>query len=195
MKNHGYELEHNFGHGETFLAMTLAALNLLAFAWHTALDLLEPPWRAARQAATKRTAFFALKSAAFCSRSQAENPHILRVLPLGDEFRERIAFCGSEEKFGKCLAQRVCDDKFRWRDTGTNGSQPRAELLPDKFGSNDGEILEQSLGDDAGLDEGMIGADFAFDAAAVVGRFCDEVLIAVAVTQRDHVHHPEMVGE
>jgi hypothetical protein len=59
MKNHGYELEHNFGHGETFLAMTLAALNLLAFAWHTALDLLEPPWRAARQAATKRTAFFA----------------------------------------------------------------------------------------------------------------------------------------
>ena len=25
MKNHGYELEHNFGHGETFLAMTLAA--------------------------------------------------------------------------------------------------------------------------------------------------------------------------
>jgi len=44
MKNHGYELEHNFGHGERFLAMTLAALNLMAFAWHTALDLLEPPW-------------------------------------------------------------------------------------------------------------------------------------------------------
>ena len=59
MKNHGYELEHNFGHGETFLAMTLAALNLLAFAWHAALDLLEPAWQAARQAATKRTAFFA----------------------------------------------------------------------------------------------------------------------------------------
>jgi hypothetical protein len=59
MKNHGYELEHNFGHGQTFLAMTLAALNLLAFAWHTALDLLEPPWQAARQAAAKRTAFFA----------------------------------------------------------------------------------------------------------------------------------------
>jgi hypothetical protein len=59
MKNHGYELEHNFGHGETFLAMTLAALNLMAFAWHTALDLLEPPWRAAREAATKRTSFFA----------------------------------------------------------------------------------------------------------------------------------------
>ncbi len=44
MKNHGYELEHNFGHGQKFLAMTLAAFNLLAFAWHTVLELLEPPW-------------------------------------------------------------------------------------------------------------------------------------------------------
>src|SRR5271170_5144843 len=55
LKNHGYELEHNFGHGQRFLAMTLAALNLLAFAWHTVLELLEPPWQAAREAAVKRT--------------------------------------------------------------------------------------------------------------------------------------------
>jgi Transposase DDE domain len=59
LKNHGYELEHNFGHGEKYLAMTLAALNMLAFAWHTVLDLLEPPWRRARQAAEKRMSFFA----------------------------------------------------------------------------------------------------------------------------------------
>jgi hypothetical protein len=59
LKNHGYELEHNFGHGETYLTMTLAALNMLAFAWHTVLDLLEPPWRKARQAAEKRMSFFA----------------------------------------------------------------------------------------------------------------------------------------
>jgi hypothetical protein len=59
MKNHGYELEHNFGHGETFLAMTLAALNLLAFAWHSALDILAPPWQAARAAVAKRQSFFA----------------------------------------------------------------------------------------------------------------------------------------
>jgi hypothetical protein len=57
LKNHGYELEHNFGHGQKFLAMTLAALNLLAFAWHTVLELLEPPWQTAREA--KRTSFFA----------------------------------------------------------------------------------------------------------------------------------------
>jgi hypothetical protein len=59
LKNHGYELEHSFGHGETYLAMTLAALNMLAFAWHAVLDLLEPPWRRAREAAEKRTSFFA----------------------------------------------------------------------------------------------------------------------------------------
>jgi len=58
LKNHGYELEHNFGHGENYLAMTLAALNMLAFAWHTILDLLEPPWQRARQAAEKRQSFF-----------------------------------------------------------------------------------------------------------------------------------------
>ena len=58
MKNHGYEFEHNFGHGKRFLAMTMAALNLLAFAWHTVLDLFEPQWIAAREAAAKRTSFF-----------------------------------------------------------------------------------------------------------------------------------------
>jgi hypothetical protein len=58
MKNHGYALEHNFGHGKQFLAMILATFNLLAFAWHSVLDLLEPPWQAAREAAAKRTRFF-----------------------------------------------------------------------------------------------------------------------------------------
>jgi hypothetical protein len=59
LKNHGYELEHNFGHGENYLAMTLAAFNMLAFAWHTILDLLEPPWQRAREASEKRRSFFA----------------------------------------------------------------------------------------------------------------------------------------
>jgi hypothetical protein len=63
LKNNGYELEHNFGHGESYLAMTLAALNLLAFTWHTVLDLLEPPWQKAREAAEKRMSFFAYLAA------------------------------------------------------------------------------------------------------------------------------------
>jgi hypothetical protein len=39
--------------------MTLAALNLLAFAWHSALDIVEPPWQTARQIAAKQASFFA----------------------------------------------------------------------------------------------------------------------------------------
>src|SRR5271163_5260409 len=84
-----------------------------------------------------------LKSPSFYSRCQAENPHILRVLAIGDEFREGIAFCGTHEKFGKRLAQRFCHDKLRWRNAGTNGAQPRPEGTPNKLGCGDGEILEQ----------------------------------------------------
>src|SRR6516225_6339808 len=136
-----------------------------------------------------------LKSPSFCSRSQAESPHIFCVLPLSDEFRERIAFCGSHEKFGKCLAQRVCHDEFGGRDAGTNGSQPGAEGVPNQLGSSDSEILEQPLGDNAGLDEGMIGAHFASDTVSVIVRLAMKILIAIAGAQRNHVLHPEMVGE
>ncbi len=38
--------------------MTLAAFNLLAFAWHTILECLDPAWQAAREATAKRTRFF-----------------------------------------------------------------------------------------------------------------------------------------
>jgi len=39
LKNHGYNLTHNYGHGEKFLSSLLACLMLLAFAFHTLLDL------------------------------------------------------------------------------------------------------------------------------------------------------------
>ena len=39
LKNHGYHLEHNFGHGQAYLAQLLVALNLLAFLFHMVLDL------------------------------------------------------------------------------------------------------------------------------------------------------------
>jgi hypothetical protein len=41
LKNHGYHLEHNFGHGHAYLAQLLVALNLLAFLFHTVLDLCD----------------------------------------------------------------------------------------------------------------------------------------------------------
>jgi len=58
LKNNGYHLEHNFGHGKQHLAMTFAAMNLLAFAFHTVCDCLEDLWTTARQAKRSRKRFF-----------------------------------------------------------------------------------------------------------------------------------------
>jgi hypothetical protein len=41
LKNHGYHLEHNFGHGKQHLAQLFVLLNLLAFAFHTVCDSVE----------------------------------------------------------------------------------------------------------------------------------------------------------
>lgn len=37
-KNHGYELEHNYGHGQQTLSMVFYLLNLLAFVAHVILE-------------------------------------------------------------------------------------------------------------------------------------------------------------
>ena len=58
LKNNGYNLAHNFGHGKKYLARTFAAMNLLAFAFHTACDCLETLWQQARQALGARARFF-----------------------------------------------------------------------------------------------------------------------------------------
>lgn len=41
LKNLGYNLEHNFGHGEQHLASLLATLNILAFLMHSAIELVD----------------------------------------------------------------------------------------------------------------------------------------------------------
>jgi hypothetical protein len=58
LKNNGYNLAHNFGHGKKYLARTFAAMNLLAFAFHTACDCLETLWQQAREAVGARARFF-----------------------------------------------------------------------------------------------------------------------------------------
>lgn len=58
LKNNGYHLEHNFGHGKQNLAMMFAAMNLLAFAFHTVCDCLEDLWIKARQAKRARKRLF-----------------------------------------------------------------------------------------------------------------------------------------
>ena len=58
LKNNGYHLEHNFGHGKENLAMLFAAMNLLAFAMHTACDCLEELSIKAREPKRARKRFF-----------------------------------------------------------------------------------------------------------------------------------------
>ena len=58
LKTKGYNLEHNFGHGKQNLSAILAILNLLAFACHTACDLGDRAWRAARRELVTRQGFF-----------------------------------------------------------------------------------------------------------------------------------------
>ena len=49
LKTKGYHLEHNFGHGEQFLANFLVTLNLLAYLFHTLLELLDEQYKMLRQ--------------------------------------------------------------------------------------------------------------------------------------------------
>lgn len=58
LKTKGYNLEHNFGHGKKNLSATLATLNLIAFAIHTAAELADEAWKTAMNTAGARVRFF-----------------------------------------------------------------------------------------------------------------------------------------
>jgi hypothetical protein len=58
LKTKGYHIEHNFGHGSQYLASLLLSLNLLAFLFHTVLDLVDERYRQIRQALRTRQKFF-----------------------------------------------------------------------------------------------------------------------------------------
>jgi hypothetical protein len=58
LKNYGYHLEHNFGHGDQYLALVLVMLNLLAFLFHTVLELCDEQYRRVRAELAVRRTFF-----------------------------------------------------------------------------------------------------------------------------------------
>jgi len=58
LKTKGYHLEHNFGHGKKHLASLLMTMNLLAFAFHTLLELTDPSYQLIRAAVGARRKFF-----------------------------------------------------------------------------------------------------------------------------------------
>lgn len=54
-KNHGYELEHNYGHGQQTLSMVMYLLNLLAFVTHIVLDLGDRLYQQCRAKLSRRS--------------------------------------------------------------------------------------------------------------------------------------------
>ena len=58
LKNHGYHLSHNFGHGHRFLSSFLLSLNLLSFLLHTVLQLSDSVYQRLRLELGSRSAFF-----------------------------------------------------------------------------------------------------------------------------------------
>jgi hypothetical protein len=58
LKNRGYHLEHNFGHGKKHLSSLLATMNLLAFGLHTLLELADASYRLIRATLGPRRRFF-----------------------------------------------------------------------------------------------------------------------------------------
>lgn len=58
LKNNGYHLEHNFGHGRQTLSALLVTFNLLAFTMHNACDAVEAMWQRARAVRGPRKRLF-----------------------------------------------------------------------------------------------------------------------------------------
>jgi hypothetical protein len=58
LKNHGYHIDHNFGHGQEHLSTTLLTLNLLAFLLHTIAQVADELYQQIRRALGPRRTFF-----------------------------------------------------------------------------------------------------------------------------------------
>jgi hypothetical protein len=62
LKTKGYNLSHNFGHGKQHLSALLASLNLLAFLFHTLLELFDSSYQRLRQFLPRKVFFDDLRA-------------------------------------------------------------------------------------------------------------------------------------
>ena len=60
LKNQGYHIEHNYGHGRLHLSMNFFLLNLLAFFMHEIFQLTDRLYQACRRKTSARKEYFAL---------------------------------------------------------------------------------------------------------------------------------------
>jgi hypothetical protein len=62
LKTKGYHLTHNFGHGKKHLSSLLATFNLLAFLFHTVLELMDSRYQRIRQFLPRKRFFNDLRA-------------------------------------------------------------------------------------------------------------------------------------
>jgi hypothetical protein len=84
LKNHGYHLEHNFGHGQDHAGENFCLLNLPAFLFHTRLFLGDEQYWAARDRSGRPDNFFSALRYIF-SRFLHENWSAFILFVWGDE--------------------------------------------------------------------------------------------------------------
>lgn len=63
LKNHGYYLAHNYGHGKQYLAALLTTLILIAFLFHTLLALLDERYQHIRRHWPRKMFFQQIRTA------------------------------------------------------------------------------------------------------------------------------------
>jgi len=58
LKTKGYNLKHNYGHGNKYLSSHLATMNILAFLFHTVLELADEKYRKLQEMIGRRKEYF-----------------------------------------------------------------------------------------------------------------------------------------
>ena len=85
LKNRGYNLEHNFGHGSSHAADIFFVLNLLALQFHTILEYCDVEYQLTYSAFPARVAFFEAVRVLIRRRYFASWPEFMRYVRGKDE--------------------------------------------------------------------------------------------------------------
>ena len=125
------------------------------------------------------------------NKSQSLDP--VYIYPFGDEFLKDWLWGCIREKFRQGIPERNCSDLFRRRNTYADGSEPWAEGREYKLREWYWQILQETLGNQASLDESVIGIDFSSHCLPISLCFFVEVLIPGKPLDWLHLFHPEVV--
>jgi hypothetical protein len=87
LKNQGYHIEHNFGHGQQYLSNNFFVLNLLAFFIHQILELCDRGYQYCRSKFSSRKEYWSNLRAAIRLMLFRNFEHLLHILADPPEIR------------------------------------------------------------------------------------------------------------